>query len=822
MKLPGGRLNPGKSRLFRMSLWVTGCMGLLGFGLIVYAGHTARLEALDKGRFLAQSTGQAHAAAILKRLEAGMDSARGLAQVLAAHRGDGLGLTRHQVDIILRRVLADNPDFLGTYTLWEPQAFDGRDAAFAGKPGHDASGRLLPYWSRSPEGKFAVEPIQGYDTPGIGDFYLLPRATGREELIEPYRYPVQGRPVLMTSLVAPILDHGRFLGIAGVDLRVDFLQKIVDSVDIYHGAGRIILITNKGTLAGATGRPDVIGKPAGDAARVAAYRRELADPTARVFQDGGYLNAFIPLAVGRTNRPWALVTRVPAAVIMAEADRHIRIMTFTGLGIIALSILLVIILLRAKFVKRILVLNAATRRLAAGDLQARSEIAGSDEIGQLGQSFNQMAAHMAKDFQEVQESRLVLSAVLENAFQMYGLLDPRGRLLSANKSALAMVGASGDALRDLPLWDLPWWRHDAGERERVRQAVAEAAQGRFQRFETTHLDADGGLHWIDFSLSPLHGAQGGLRFLIAEGRDITEPKRAEQEHLKVLEQLHHSQKMDAVGQLAGGIAHDFNNVLAGVMGAGELLLSPHLQPPDRERYANMILTAAARAADLVAKLLTFSRRNAKASTTVDVVAIVQETMALLQRTVDKRIRIVFASTASNAGVIGDDAMLQSVFLNLGINASHAMPEGGELSYRVRNLELDRITCDASPFDLRPGLYVEIEVRDTGCGMSPEVQRRIFEPFFTTKAQGRGTGLGLADAGEPVDLVILDMIMPVLGGRETLARLREMAPDLPVILSSGFSRDEEVAEMKLNGLRGFLRKPFRAAELGGLVAEVLRG
>ena len=895
----------------RLALWVILCMGLLGVGLVCYSALTYRREALAKARYMMQSSGQTQAGAIQQRFEAGMDVARTLAQVLQANHKDKLGFTRDQVNALLRQVLVDNPDFLGTYTLWEPGAFDGLDQAYANRPGYDRTGRLIPYWSRSPTGVIKEEPIIDYETPGLGDFYLRPKREGREVLIEPYAYPVQGENVWMTSMIVPILDHGRFLGIAGVDLRVDFLQKMVDQVDVYHGEGKLILITHQGLIAAATGRPDLVGRPSGDPQHLRSFREHLQNPNPEIIEEAGYQHVFIPLPIGRTGTPWAVVTRVSERVIMAEADHHIRVLAAEGCAIILLSALIMFFLLRTLFVRRIQALNLATQALASGRLDTRCDLAGHDELTQLGEAFNRMAAAMGESIRDLRASRNLLTAVLDHSVQLYGLLTPEGRLLTANQAALAMVGLPLEQLLDQPLWELPWWSHDAGERERIRQAAQAAGQGRRVRLETTHQDAAGTLYRIDFSLAPIQDEQQRIQYLIAEGRDVSEHRRAEAEHLKVLEQLHHSQKMDAVGQLAGGIAHDFNNVLAGIMGAAELLLTDTLDPATREKYLRMILTASTRAAELIAKLLTFSRRNAKASTPVNLAEIVQEAATILSRTLDKRIRLTVVNLAEAPLVVGDDALLQNVFLNLGINASHAMPEGGELAFELLNLDLDATYCQASPFDLQPGPYVAIQVRDTGCGMPPEVQARIFEPFFTTKGPGQGTGLGLAavygavqghhgaitvysevgtgtvfhiylpalgtasirpvakeqpliqgsasilliddeeliritgqkmleDMGYRVatagdgaqgleaflaaeggfDLVILDMIMPVMGGREAFTRMRAAAPTVPVILSSGFSKDEDLQEMKGHGLAGFIRKPFRAAELSQLIAEVL--
>lgn len=395
-------------------------------------------------------------------------------------------------------------------------------------------------------------------------------------------------------------------------------------------------------------------------------------------------------------------------------------------------------------------------------------------------------------------------------------------------------------------------------------------------------------------------------------RDITQEMRSDEEKALLEEEVRRSQeqKMIAIGQLAGGLAHDFNNCLTGIMGAAQLLAVEPLSSKKKESYIAMIMTASSQAGVLIRNLLTFSRKGNQTSTLIDVARIVGDSISILQRTIDKNITILYENSAADTVIIGDDAMLQNVFLNMGINASHAMPEGGKLTFHLRNTVLDKDFCDASSFEIEPGSFVEIEIRDTGCGMTPEVQGRIFEPFYTTKERGKGTGLGLAAAygtiqhhhgtitvysevgkgtvfhlylplsenqatasiseeevvpgsgtilliddeeiirltakrlleslgytvlvaaegsvgvemyrerHEMIDLVILDMIMPGMGGREAYTRIREIDGTAKVIVSSGFSRESDIIEMKKIGLRGFIGKPFRLAELSQLIAGVI--
>ncbi len=204
------------------------------------------------------------------------------------------------------------------------------------------------------------------------------------------------------------------------------------------------------------------------------------------------------------------------------------------------------------------------------------------------------------------------------------------------------------------------------------------------------------------------------------------------------ERLRQGEKMEALGQLAGGVAHDFNNQLTGMLGYAELL-ARRLQDPELRAYANMIARSAARSGDLTRQLLAFARQGRLCSVPVDIHSLIADVVALLRRTIDRRIVLRQRLDAAHHVVVGDPTQLQNTLLNLAINARDAMPEGGALTFTTRDVRLVDDTA-ASPDSVMRLLRITVE--DTGVGMTDEVQRRLFEPFFTTKPPGHGTGMGL--------------------------------------------------------------------------------
>ncbi len=390
--------------------------------------------------------------------------------------------------------------------------------------------------------------------------------------------------------------------------------------------------------------------------------------------------------------------------------------------------------------------------------------------------------------------------------------------------------------------------------------------------------------------------------------DITAIRKVEDEK-KILEaQLVQSQKMESLGTLAGGIAHDFNNLLTGIHGNVSLIKLD--SDPDFKHYdkLNHVETYVQRAVDLTKQLLGFAKGGKYEVRPIDINNLLLVSSEMFERT-RKEISIHREFEDDIWTVEVDHNQIETVLLNLYVNAWHAMGGSGDLFLQTENMILS--DQYAEKFDVKPGKYIKISVRDTGIGIDPMTQKRIFDPFFTTKEKERGTGLGLAsaygiiknhdgfinvyselgkgavfniflpasekipernkvvheqiqigqetilmiddekmiievgqemltsmgyrviatDSGvealeivaarrEEIDLVILDMIMPKLSGRQTYDQLKIIAPEMKVILSSGYSIDGDASEIMEKGCNGFVQKPFSMETLSNKIREVL--
>jgi PAS domain S-box-containing protein len=271
--------------------------------------------------------------------------------------------------------------------------------------------------------------------------------------------------------------------------------------------------------------------------------------------------------------------------------------------------------------------------------------------------------------------------------------------------------------------------------------IALAAEKLFQEtHELFHAEyrmcaRDGRLLWFRDEGVLLQQNDGQALLMQGVLYDITERKRLE-------DQLRHSQKMEAVGQLAGGVAHDFNNLLMLIQAHNEHLRD-RLDADDAARKdALAIENAVTRAASLTGQLLAFSRKQVLRPKVLDLNAVLADVAKMLHRLIGENIELRVIPARSLGKVKADPGQMEQVILNLAVNSRDAMPAGGRLTIATQNVKLDENDSrkhEGAP----PGRYVMLAVGDTGSGMDTETQAHMFEPFFTTKAPGKGTGLGLA-------------------------------------------------------------------------------
>jgi len=350
-------------------------------------------------------------------LELGVDSARTISGTFKGLKESNL-LTRENANAILKQVLIDNPFFVGVWTCWEPNAFDGKDKDFVNTEGHDSTGRFVPYWYRDGT-KISLEPLASYNVPGDGDYYLLARNSGNEVITEPYAYEVAGKEILMTSLVVPIVYNGKVVGVAGVDIPLDGLNVINSQVKMFKtGFGRIL--SNEGIVVA---HPDTarIGKIAGE------FESNDADFFKKLVKNGEEYNGmawseslktstfktFFPITIGYSKTPWSYGMVIPEGEMMEESTSFlffVLIIAACGLaGLFALIWIFLRPVIRnvkesSSYIKEIL--SAGNFSVAMPDYSLKLK----DEFGDLARGLEELRNSM----------KTVLSEILTSSDEIEG------------------------------------------------------------------------------------------------------------------------------------------------------------------------------------------------------------------------------------------------------------------------------------------------------------------------------------------------------------------------------------------------------------------
>jgi PAS domain S-box-containing protein len=361
-------------------------------------------------------------------------------------------------------------------------------------------------------------------------------------------------------------------------------------------------------------------------------------------------------------------------------------------------------------------------------------------------------ASVSRDVTERQQAEVKFRGLLEAAPDAIVGATPDGRIALVNAQAERLFGYPRQELLGQPVEILvPEYARDVHPGHRFRYLADPAPRPMGAGTQLAGRRKDGTEFPAEISLSALDTEDGTV--VSAAIRDVTDriEAQAERERLKAaaererLEaQLHQSQRLESLGQLAGGVAHDFNNLLAVMLNYTTFVAEQAARAaadgdPDWQAATNdlnQVLRAGQRATDLTHQLLAFGRREVVRPQVLNLNTVVTEVEQLLRRTLGEHITLHTSLAWDLWPVLADPGQIEQVLVNLAVNARDAMPDGGTLSIATTN----RVLTDDS---MRPGRHVEVLVADTGTGIPPEIAERVFEPFFTTKPKGEGSGLGLA-------------------------------------------------------------------------------
>ena len=489
------------------------------------------------------------------------------------------------------------------------------------------------------------------------------------------------------------------------------------------------------------------------------------------------------------------------------------------------------------------------------------------------------------------------------------VVDLQGCFISVNRAICEALGYGEDELLSLKIWDIVPEKYLDQHLERLKGMLDGCTQNDLAEYEI--IGKNGEIHFTEIR-SSLYRQGGEVIGFQGIARDVTERKRLAEDKQRLEKLLRQAQKMEAIGTLAGGVAHDFNNLLQAIQGYTQMMALSLDQDHPGQANLTAVNNAVSRAAELIAQLLTFSRKVESRLRPLDLNREVRAVEQMLRRTIPKMIDIHLNLADDACTINADPVQIEQVLMNLGLNAKDAMPDGGVITIETRNVDLDGEYCRTHP-EVPSGLYVLLAVRDTGRGIPRDVLEHIFEPFYTTKKGGQGTGLGLPmvygivknhqgyvycysepDQGtvfriylpavdrlpltetapkavvlprgeqetilvvddeqsvreitskvlekfgyqvlavpdgesaielyqqekERIDLIILDLGMPGMGGYKCFGKLREINPGAKVIIASGYAFNVVAKEVLESGAADFIGKPYQVEKLLTKIGRVL--
>ncbi len=331
--------------------------------------------------------------------------------------------------------------------------------------------------------------------------------------------------------------------------------------------------------------------------------------------------------------------------------------------------------------------------------------------------------------------KLLLSAAIEQTTEVVMITDSAGCIQYVNPAFTVKTGYTRDeVIGDNPRI-LKSGEHDG---EFYQKMWNDLLCGKVWSGQLVNKKKDGSLYWEDATISPVYDGDGNIEHFVAVKRDITKEKSLER-------QLRHAMKMKAIGTLAGGIAHDFNNILSVMIGYGQMAKGRLEHDDPVMGDIDQILLAGDRAVDLVKQILTFSRHDTKEQfKLVSVQYMIKEFLKLLRPSLPMTIELKHTIQEDCSPILADPSQIYQVLMNLSTNAKQSIGNAhGTITVNLKEVHILAESYEIACLLNRPGDYIDLEVADTGCGMTTELQERIFEPFFTTKSKEHGTGLGLA-------------------------------------------------------------------------------
>jgi methyl-accepting chemotaxis protein len=441
----------------RIAMLSGACLVLTAGVIGTTSSFMLRGSATEAARANAGGAAASQASEIRSTLSGALTTAQSLANTLAGVNDPDIRLSmpRESVMAILGSVLTKNGSFDGVYTAWEPDAFDNMDIAYGGAPGHDETGRFIPYSGREPGGQIAARPLAGVDDPAsgpdglrIGEAYLTARENRRAVVLPPRTRPGSATPVV--TVVAPVMVGDTFFGVVGIDLTLGFVERVVSNAGELGDGSEIAVFTGGGTIAGWTDRPQASGSKLveQEAAMAGFYEEALASGQAQGVA-GGFMDSFARVDLAGGAESWVVAARVPESTALAGVRTALRTQLIISVCLVGAGLAAVFV--AARSVARPIRTAAEMLRDIAegeGDLTRRLTVSGSDELGALASGFNAFAERINALLREVRGVSDGVSEVsermVESSSETLGDMERQRQQAFQVSAAIEQMAASAD------------------------------------------------------------------------------------------------------------------------------------------------------------------------------------------------------------------------------------------------------------------------------------------------------------------------------------------------------------------------------------------
>ncbi|TAG53702.1 MAG: hypothetical protein EAZ27_10355 [Cytophagales bacterium] len=386
------KLNSYNTIRFKIS-FIVGLITIIYSVVVVgYLNYNYKNSKINDAIEISKVYAQNYATEIKSQIEQALDISRNTAQIFACKSSlqNPIQINRKDASEIIKNLVKQNTFLLGMYTAWEPNAFDNNDNAYVGLAQNHPEGHFVPYWYRNNEtNTIDFEPLKYYLVPGKGDYYLLPRQTLEETVIDPISYKIGEKQVLLMTLVVPILNNNsNFLGIVGTDISSESILKLLKSKLIFEGYGQVNIISNNGTIVATSYNDSISGKQISEISPEIKEKIK-NEKNIKSYIENNELTTIVPIIFGLSQNTWYVVIKTPIDFLIKDLKSELYKLTFLAI-LFFMFLILVTSYFITKFLKPIFKITRVAEKVAIGNLDVWEVESTTIEIEKLNAAFKKV------------------------------------------------------------------------------------------------------------------------------------------------------------------------------------------------------------------------------------------------------------------------------------------------------------------------------------------------------------------------------------------------------------------------------------------------